>query len=203
MRGTTPAHRFRPLSTVRVMMLRLRGAHVGRGVRIDRGVRVRSARKLRIGPRCWLKEGVIVDARSDREYGVALAEDVSVRCYAYLDAYGGDGTIIVGPRTMIGQYNYIGGNGTVVLGADVMLSAHCTITSVAHGQDPHSGLPFREQPERLREVRIHDNVWIAANSVVCDGSVIGQGTVVAAGSVVRGAVSPSAFVAGSPARPKR
>lgn len=53
----------------------------------------------------------------------------------------------------------------------------------------------------IREfVKIEDDCWIAANSVILAGVTIGRGTVIAAGSVVTKDVPPYSIVAGVPAK---
>ena len=55
--------------------------------------------------------------------------------------------------------------------------------------------------EKLRKnVKIEDDCWIAANSIILAGVTIGKGSVVAAGSVVTTDVPPYSVVGGVPAR---
>ncbi len=49
-------------------------------------------------------------------------------------------------------------------------------------------------------VRIEDDCWIAANTVILAGVTIGKGSVIAAGSVVNKDVPPYSVVAGVPAK---
>ena len=47
---------------------------------------------------------------------------------------------------------------------------------------------------------VHDDVWIATNSIIMSGVTLGQGSVVAAGSIVTKDVPPYAIVGGAPAK---
>jgi acetyltransferase-like isoleucine patch superfamily enzyme len=49
-------------------------------------------------------------------------------------------------------------------------------------------------------VKIGDDVWIGAQSIILAGSTIGSGSVIGAGSVVKGVIPPNCLAAGSPAR---
>ena len=62
---------------------------------------------------------------------------------------------------------------------------------------------FLDLPDTFGQIRIGDDVWIGADSVVLQGVAIGEGAVVGAGSVVTKDVSPWMVVAGNPARPIR
>lgn len=53
---------------------------------------------------------------------------------------------------------------------------------------------------RQAQVKIGNNVWIAANCMILAGCEIGDHSVVAAGSVVAGRIPPKCLVAGVPAR---
>ncbi|WP_289610022.1 CatB-related O-acetyltransferase [Collinsella tanakaei] len=63
------------------------------------------------------------------------------------------------------------------------------------------GLPGTDACSRGRcGIRIDDDVWLGARSIILDGVHIGQGAVVGAGSVVSHDVEPYTIVAGNPAR---
>jgi acetyltransferase-like isoleucine patch superfamily enzyme len=49
-------------------------------------------------------------------------------------------------------------------------------------------------------VKIEDDCWIAANSILMAGVTVGKGSIVAAGSVVTKDVPPFSIVAGNPAQ---
>ena len=183
---------------VRALLWAGRLAHAGRGCRFDRGVTIRNPGRVVLGDRVWLKEGVILDGRGQQPVNIEIGSGTTIRAYTYVDTY--NGFIKIGPNCNIAQHVYIGGNGGVLIGADVMIAANSCITSVAHGYDPHLGIPYVLQQERRRLVRIHSNVWLAANSTVIDGVEIGTGAVVGAGAVVTRSVSGFTFVAGNPAK---
>jgi acetyltransferase-like isoleucine patch superfamily enzyme len=171
---------------------------MGELCRIDQAVTIRNAGKIRLGDRVWLKEGVILDGRSESTCGILIGSGVTIRAYTYVDTY--NGFVRIGAGSQVAQHVYIGGNGGVTIGCNVMIAANSCITSVAHGTDPANSTPYVFQPERRNPVVIEDNVWIAANSTIIDGVTVGTGSVVGAGSVVTADVPPQVLVAGNPAR---
>lgn len=176
----------------------LRGC--GPGPRFDRGVRIRNPSKVRIGSNVWLKEGCLLDGRSQRPAGIVIGDNVVIRAYSYIDAYDGNGHVRIGDRVGIGQFVYIGGNGSVDVGDDAMISGHTYIVSANHIFDANSDIPYHAQGETRQGVTIGRNAWVAARCVVLDGVSIGEGAVVAAGSVVTRNVDPFTLAAGVPAR---
>jgi acetyltransferase-like isoleucine patch superfamily enzyme len=54
--------------------------------------------------------------------------------------------------------------------------------------------------EEVRPVRIGNNVWIGANSIIFPGVTIGDNSVIAMGSSVMTNVPPDTVVGGNPAR---
>jgi acetyltransferase-like isoleucine patch superfamily enzyme len=69
-----------------------------RRLRVDAGVRIRSAGKILIGSRCWLKERVLIDGRSDLETGIEMGNKVTIRAGSYIDSYGCSGYVWFGIR---------------------------------------------------------------------------------------------------------
>jgi acetyltransferase-like isoleucine patch superfamily enzyme len=63
-----------------------------------------------------------------------------------------------------------------------------------------SGIAFRDQPRRERNIMIGDDVWLGAGVVITAGVTIGQGCVVGAGAVVTKSIPPGCIAVGIPAK---
>lgn len=187
-------------SHMRGMAYSAMSRNIGNNLRIDRDVTIRNLSKLKVCDDVWLKEGVLLDARSDQEFGIVIDHGVTIRAYSYLDSYDGNGFIHIGAEAGIGQYVYIGGNGGVRIGRFVMISNHTTIVSATHLFDPTIETPYFRQGESRVGVVIEDNAWIASNCVIMDGVAIGAGAVIGAGSVVTRSIPPKVLAVGCPAR---
>ena len=108
------------------------------------------------------------------------------------------------PNLTLGRNVYINRNtvidvhGTLTIGDQCMIGANCYITDGNHGMDAMSSIG--SQPMSVKSVRIGNDVWIGANSVVLPGVTIGDGAVIGAGSVVTGNIAINSVAVGSPAR---
>ena len=80
-----------------------------------------------------------------------------------------------------------------------MISPRVSIYAENHLFD-RTDIPMKEQGVKKQFVKIEDDCWIAANSIILAGVTVGKGSVVAAGSVVSSDVPPYSVVAGVPAR---
>ena len=63
-----------------------------------------------------------------------------------------------------------------------------------------SGIKPKGKVQKLKRIRIGNDVWIGANAIITNGSNIGNGAIIAAGSVVTKDVPDYAIVGGVPAK---
>lgn len=108
----------------------------------------------------------------------------------------GKNNVEIGDNTSIGTYVHIWGNGGVRIGKDVLIAAHCCITSLTHD---YSMKPVRLGKIVSKTVIIEDDVWLGYNVIVLPGITIGKGSIVAAGSVVTKDIPPYSIAVGNPA----
>jgi virginiamycin A acetyltransferase len=119
-----------------------------------------------------------------------------------LDCYFSFGMVFTHSRASAGHGLYIGSHsmiGMASIGDSVMISDHVHVLSGAHQHgmnDPH--MPYQDQPQSFVTVRIGNNVWIGANSVIMKD--IGDSAVIGAGSVVTKNIPAQCIAAGVPAR---
>jgi acetyltransferase-like isoleucine patch superfamily enzyme len=154
-----------------------------------------------LGPHAWC-----INSLKDRAR-IQLASRVVCRGLLRIDQFG-DGRIVIGANSYIGD--------------DCLLSSACEITIgddvlIAHGvqifdNDSHpvelearkrdfaailSG--GKREPIAGAAVRVESHAWIGFNAIILKGVTIGEGSVVGAGSVVVRDVPPFTVVAGNPA----
>ena len=89
---------------------------------------------------------------------------------------------------------------SVSFGDHVFIAPNCTITTAEHAIDPE----LRQAGvEIAKPVKIGNNVWIGANSVILAGVEIGDNTVIGAGSVVTRSIPSNVVAVGVPCRVMR
>jgi len=114
---------------------------------------------------------------------------------------GGRGDLVVGAHCTVNSgCVFYTGNG-IDIGDYVAIAANCTFAPVNH-EYRQRGRPIREQGFAPGKggIRIGEDCWIGANSVLLDGAMLGQGCVIAAGSLVRGALEAFGVYGGNPLR---
>ena len=79
----------------------------------------------------------------------------------------------------------------------VMIGPNVTIATAGHPIDPDLR---RDVAQFNIPVRIGDNVWIGANSVVLPGVTIGENSVIGAGSIVTKDIPANVVAVGNPCR---
>ena len=108
-----------------------------------------------------------------------------------------------------GQYfainwgTHIDGRGGIEIGDHVLIGPNVFIGSSNHAIVPRAGQPRIFLGHEPAPVKIGNNVWIGANTVICPGVTIGDDSVIAAGSVVNANLPSAVLAAGNPAVVKR
>ena len=85
----------------------------------------------------------------------------------------------------------------IYIGNSVMIGPNVTIATAGHPIAPDLR---RDVAQFNIPVRIGDNVWIGANSVVLPGVTIGENSVIGAGSIVTKDILANVVAVGNPSR---
>ena len=141
----------------------------------------------------WLSSGV----RIDKPWKVKLGKSCLIDKGVALEAWAGK--ISISDRVYIGCYSVILGSGCVDVGADVVMGAHCLITSGAHNYT-NSNQTIWEQGVTRKKVTIGNDVLVGAGSRIMPGVNIGNGAVIGVGSIVMDDVPEYGIAVGIPAR---
>lgn len=171
-------------------------------VLVGKGASIRYARHLSTGKDFIVEDYAEVNCMTYR--GIIVGDRVTIGKHAIIrptNIYGsaiGEG-LKIGNNSSIGPYSYIGCSGYIEIGDNVMMSPRVSIYSENHLFD-NPELTIKEQGVKREFVKIEDDCWIAANTIILAGVTIGRGSVIAAGSVVNKDVPPYSIVGGVPAK---
>lgn len=88
-------------------------------------------------------------------------------------------------------------DGNIFIGNKVMFGPNVTLATANHPIDPE----LRERALQYnKEIRIGNNVWIGAGSVIVPGITIGDNSVIGAGSIVTKDIPANVVAVGNPCR---
>lgn len=186
---------------VRGKLFSLGHSSIDKSVFIGKNVRVLEKRKLSMGEKAKLHDGVYIDALSvdgvKIGHHVILGRNTRIECTGSLRNIGKGVTI--GDRTTFGSDCYFGAAGGIEIGSDVVAGQYIRFHSENHNFDDLETL-IREQGVSHKGIRIGDNCWIGAGAVFLDGAELGGGCVVAANSVVTKPFPGDMVIGGVPAK---
>ncbi len=148
---------------------------------------------IRDGSKLCIGDGVTLNSRN-RGYHINMHSPVKL----FADKPGA--VIRIGDRTRI-HGTCIHAYELVEIGSNCLIAANCQIFD-SNGHD----LSFMDIENRIntsgqsKPVKIEDDVWIGANSIILPGVTIGRGSVISANSVVNKYIPPMVIAGGNPAR---
>lgn len=166
---------------------------------VSSGAIIKGVGRLTIGPFVTVEEGVTLDTSDNPSSVLSISARSKVKSGTILKTYAG--SIHIGPRTSIGEYNVLTGHGGLTVGAECMFGPYVFVNTASHiveGQDS-----FRFQGEAAVGVQIGDNVWLGARCSVLDGVKIGSDTIVGAHSLLLKNLPNNVLAFGQPAAIQR
>jgi acetyltransferase-like isoleucine patch superfamily enzyme len=111
-----------------------------------------------------------------------------------------DGVLVTGEQCGFGTGCFISaGEGGIKLGDHVICGPNVVLIASNYRYE-RVDVPLEQQGQTSRGVRIGNNVWIGANSVVLDGAALGDHSIVAAGSLGHRRFPPNSIIQGNPAK---
>ena len=111
-----------------------------------------------------------------------------------------NGPVRVGTRSGFATGCFVSaGDRGIEIGSNVLFGPNVTVLGSTYRYDDLD-VPLEDQGVTSKGVRIGNNVWIGAGSVIADGAVIGDNTIVVANSLVTRRFPPNVIIQGSPAR---
>jgi galactoside O-acetyltransferase len=139
-------------------------------------------------------EQMVLARRLRNETSVRIGENAAIRGHSRIDYYK---NLSIGNNSAVNYGFQAIGRGKIKIGDFVQIGPNVMISTANHNI---LGKNFDLYPVTVQDVKIEDNVWIGANSIILAGVTIGEGSIVAAGSVVRHSIPKNSVVLGNPAK---
>jgi acetyltransferase-like isoleucine patch superfamily enzyme len=139
-------------------------------------------------------EGLIPSLAADGS--VRLGSRVAFRSHRFRSRIGAYGTSVID----IGDRTFFNSGVTIESSIGITIGRNCLIGDRVTIQDSNFHEVELGAGVTRRPVRIGDNVWLCAGSVILPGVEIGDHTVVGAGAVVTRSLPARVLAAGNPAR---
>lgn len=108
-------------------------------------------------------------------------------------------SLSIGNCTQIADFTVLLCENSVNIGSNCRISTSCMISSVTHKIPSYDRISDDKVFGRDLSIKIGNNVWIGANTVILPGTKIGDNSIIAAGSVVRGEIPDDEIWGGTPA----
>jgi acetyltransferase-like isoleucine patch superfamily enzyme len=171
---------------------------VGRGTIFGKNLILRHPCKIEIGENVIVSDHVILDAKGGKDSKIKIDDDCFISNFSIISVR--DGQIKIGKNTIIGSYCRIATFQKIEIGKNVLIAANNYIGG-GNYKFERTDIPIIEQGRDLKGgVKIEDNSWIGAGSVILDGVNIGRDSIIAAGSVVTENVPEYTIYGGIPAK---
>jgi acetyltransferase-like isoleucine patch superfamily enzyme len=169
----------------------------GRSVVFGQNVVLRHPHKIRIGSNVVIDDNCLLDAKGERNRGIAIGDGVFIGRNTILSCKDGDIELAEGAN--IGFNCEIFSASRVTIGRQTLMAAYAYVIGGDHDfSDPTK--PVLEQTRTSAGVTIGAGAWIGAGAKILDGVSIGDGAIIGAGAVVRDDVPATAIAVGVPAR---
>lgn len=99
-------------------------------------------------------------------------------------------------NVFLATQNYMDAAYPIVIKSGVMIGPKCTFISGNHNYNSSDlkSIPYDNRLTKTDGILIEENVWIAANVMICPGTHIGEGAVIGAGCCVHGYIPPYSII---------
>ncbi len=147
-----------------------------------------------------IKFKCMVSPRAEVDYSPTLTIGKGTQIAAFTRIKATDGTLIIGSHVSIGSNCFISAHsGGVQIGDYTMFGPNVSVVGNSYKYDRFD-IPMCMQEKTSKGIKIGNDVWLGAGSIILDGVTIHEGAIVGAGAVVTKDVAKNTVVAGVPAK---
>ncbi len=172
---------------------------VGRGVVFGKNITLRHPHKIVIQDNAVLDDYVVLDAKGESNEGIRIGSNVFVGRSTILSCK--EGSIFLDDYCNLSANCSLLSETEIRLGKYCFLAGRCYLVAGGNHSFEDVSTPIMFQPSFSKGgIRIGDDVWLAAGTILLDGITIGGGSIVGAGSVVTRPLPENAIAVGVPAK---
>lgn len=107
--------------------------------------------------------------------------------------------IVLGEGVRIGLYSVFNGGDSIEIGSSTLISGFVYVQTSMHGHKDKTSL-IQKQGYFHSPIKIKNDCWLGAHSVVMPGVILGRGVVVGSNAVVNKSFDSNLIIAGVPAK---
>ena len=172
---------------------------VGKGVALGRNITVRHPHKISIGDRSFIDDYAVLDAKGEKNQGIAIGQNVIVGRNTILSCKGG--SICLEDYANISANCSLLSETKIAVGKHTFLAGHCYLVAGGNHSFSRTDIPIMFQPSLTKGgIAIGEDCWLGASVTVLDGVTLGKGCVVGAGAVVLDSLPEYSVAVGNPAK---
>jgi acetyltransferase-like isoleucine patch superfamily enzyme len=169
---------------------------LGPGSVFGRGVIIRSPRRIAVGARVMIDDGVVLDAKGTTSK-IELGDQILVGRQSILSC--NEAQVRIGNFVSIGPFCFFACKSRIEIGSNVSIGSGAQLMAGGHVFDDPD-IPVIRQARSAKGITIEDGAWIGTGAIILDGVKVGRNGIVGAGAVVSKDVPAWTVVLGNPAR---
>jgi acetyltransferase-like isoleucine patch superfamily enzyme len=147
-----------------------------------------------------VKYSAKISPRAEVELSRNLKLGAGCKVSSFTKIKASQGPLVMGARCGVATGCFISsGDKGIEIGDDFICGPNSVITASNYVYE-RLDVPLEEQGYTSRGIRIGNNVWLGAGTIVLDGTALGDNTVVMANSLVNRRYPPNSILQGNPAK---
>lgn len=172
---------------------------VGRGVAFGRNITIRHPHKISIGDHSFIDDYAVLDAKGEKNQGIAIGQNVIVGRNTILSCK--QGSIHLKDYANISANCSLLSETEITVGKYSFLAGHCYLVAGGNHSFSRTDIPIMFQPSLTKGgIHIGEDCWLGASVTVLDGVSLGRGCVIGAGAVVIDSFPEYSVAVGNPAK---
>lgn len=127
-----------------------------------------------------------------------VGNNCTIQNYAFFQLTMPNPKVYIGNDSVIGRHCMITAKNLIRIGNKVLMGAYVQV--IDHNHEMAAGVPIREQPAKIGEVIIGNDVWLGAGAKILANVHIGDGAIIGSNAVVTSDIPANAVAVGVPAK---